>query len=365
MAKPAAATEDSAPDSSGEPLERRLTEYAKIGLPAGTVVLALLAGLTLGPPSAVLILAGGALVGVIAMFWASVRTLLGETPLAGADAYALGAPRAEEEQKRAVLRALKDLEFERSVGKISDEDYQALVTKYRTEAKRLLKILDTAAQPRREQVEALVAKRLKRERIAAGEGVVENRDRKEAGAQEEAEKGERTGAGATASPQNRDRKGAGATATPEAAGASPQNRDRNEAGATATPQGAGPGTADASGDHDRDRDNDRDNDSDSDGDSDGDAERDSGRDEMRAAPLVSGRPAPLRARKGAAKEGGELVCSGCGAVNDGDAVFCKKCGKRCRDEGTPKAVGAVGAIAGSPDDDAGDDKDAGEDEDES
>lgn len=150
-------------------LEKKLAEYARIGLPVLTVGIALAAGVIQGPASAILVLAGGALIGVIAIFWASVRTLLGETALSGADAYALAAPRSEEEQKRAVLRALKDLEFERSVGKISEEDYVELVARYRGEAKRLLRLLDEAAQPRRERVEALVAKRLRREGLA-GEG---------------------------------------------------------------------------------------------------------------------------------------------------------------------------------------------------
>jgi len=147
-------------------LERKITEILKVGLPAATVVIAGIAGTVQGPALAILVLAGGALFGVIAILWASVRTLFGETPLSGADAYALGAPRAEEEQKRAVLRALKDLEFERSVGKISDEDYAELVAKYRAEAKRLLRILDAEAQPRREHIEALVNKRLRREGFA-------------------------------------------------------------------------------------------------------------------------------------------------------------------------------------------------------
>ncbi len=155
-------------DSRDQPsdLEKKLAEYARIGLPALTVAIALTAGFVQGPASAILVLAGGALIGVIAIFWASVRTLLGETPLSGADAYALAAPRSEEEQKRAVLRALKDLEFERSVGKISEEDYVELVARYRGEAKRLLRLLDEEAQPRRERVEALVAKRLRREGLA-------------------------------------------------------------------------------------------------------------------------------------------------------------------------------------------------------
>jgi len=147
-------------------LDQRLTEYMKLGVPAATLACAAAAGYAQGPAAVVLVLAGGALIGVIAIFWASIRTLVGETPLSGADAYALGAPRAEEEQKRAVLRALKDLEFERSVGKISEEDYQALVTKYRAEAKRLLRVLDEASQPERQKVETILRARLAREGLA-------------------------------------------------------------------------------------------------------------------------------------------------------------------------------------------------------
>src|SRR4029079_11356507 len=137
-------------------LAKKVVENAKIGVPLATLGLAVLAGATMGAPAVILVLAGGALIAVIAVFWESVRTLAGETPLSGADAYALGAPRAEEEQKRAVLRALKDLEFERSVGKISQEDYDALVAKYRAEAKRLLRALDEEMGPERDKVEALV-----------------------------------------------------------------------------------------------------------------------------------------------------------------------------------------------------------------
>ena len=125
-----------------------------------TLVIA--AGVLVDVSTAILVLAGNVLVLVIVAFWASLRTLLGETPLSGADAYAIGAPpRAEEEQKRAVIRALKDLEFERSVGKISEEDYRVLVAKYRAEAKRLLQALDQDAAPGRERAEVLVQKRLK------------------------------------------------------------------------------------------------------------------------------------------------------------------------------------------------------------
>jgi hypothetical protein len=153
-------------DEEDRALEERIASTLRLGLPAATLVCAVVGGVLQGAPAVVLVLAGGALVAVIAIFWSSVRTLVGETGLSGADAYALGAPRAEEEQKRAVLRALKDLEFERSVGKISDEDYETLVAKYRAEGKRLIRVLDEEAGPRRKTVEGLVHQRLVKEGLA-------------------------------------------------------------------------------------------------------------------------------------------------------------------------------------------------------
>src|SRR5689334_4016093 len=136
----------SSPNKAASPddeLDRKIAEYVQIGLPIVIVVLVVLAGVFVDAPTAILIAAAGALIAVIAVFWSSLRTLLGETPLSGADAYVFGAPpRVEEEQKRAVLRALKDIEFERNVGKISEEDYRQLVAKYRGEAKRLLQAID-------------------------------------------------------------------------------------------------------------------------------------------------------------------------------------------------------------------------------
>jgi ribosomal protein L40E len=155
-----------AQDDEGRALEARVTAALKVGVPVLAILAATAAGTLYGASTAVLTLAAGTLLAGIVIFWASLRTLVGETPLSGADAYALGAPRAEEEQKRAVLRALKDLEFERSVGKISDEDYEALVARYRAEAKRLLRILDEDAGPEREKVEAMVRDRLAHEGLA-------------------------------------------------------------------------------------------------------------------------------------------------------------------------------------------------------
>ena len=62
----------------------------------------------------------------ISLFWTSIQDLSGESELTLDEALGMAAPSAEEERKRSVLRALKDLEYERSVGKISEDDFAEL-----------------------------------------------------------------------------------------------------------------------------------------------------------------------------------------------------------------------------------------------
>lgn len=141
----------------------RLARHAallRIALPALVIAIVTATGFTRGLPTALLVLAAGALILVIALIWASVQSLTGQAPLTLDDAMSLAAPRAEEEQKRAVLRALKDLEYERSVGKITEEDYAELSARYRRQAKELLRSLDESLAPGRERVAALVEARL-------------------------------------------------------------------------------------------------------------------------------------------------------------------------------------------------------------
>jgi hypothetical protein len=87
-----------------------------------------------------------------------------------------------------VLRALKDLEYERSVGKISEEDYHEYSARYRAEAKRLIQSLDENLAEGRRQVEAELSRRLSKKSTKAkpseaveaetnGESAPENADR--------------------------------------------------------------------------------------------------------------------------------------------------------------------------------------------
>ena len=101
---------------------------------------------------------------VIAFSGSSVQSLSGDSPLTLDEALTLGQPSVEEEQKRAVLRALKDLDYERSVGKISDQDYHELSARYREEAKRLIERVDESLTPARERAEKLLAERVAKDK---------------------------------------------------------------------------------------------------------------------------------------------------------------------------------------------------------
>src|SRR6478735_1282506 len=135
--------------------------------PLVTLLAAIIAGTVYGVQLVVLILAGGALLLVIWLLWSSVQALTGESELTFEEAFSMGARTAEEEQKRAVLRALKDLEYERSVGKISDDDYHEYAARYRAEAKRLIQGLEQNLAEGRQQVEAELARRLNKKGSAA------------------------------------------------------------------------------------------------------------------------------------------------------------------------------------------------------
>jgi hypothetical protein len=118
-------------------------------------------GVWLGLPLGLLAAAAVVLTLVISLMWQSLQHLSGETELSFEEALSLAAPTAAEEQKRAVLRALKDLEYERSVGKISEQDFLELSERYRADAKRLILAVDDTLQERRREAEELLSRRLR------------------------------------------------------------------------------------------------------------------------------------------------------------------------------------------------------------
>jgi hypothetical protein len=95
---------------------------------------------------------------VISLIWASLDRLQTGDEMSFDDALHLATPTAAEEQKRAVLRTLKDLEYELSVGKVSDEDFASVSAQYRAEAKRLIAAADESLSLGRQRAEDLFAK---------------------------------------------------------------------------------------------------------------------------------------------------------------------------------------------------------------
>jgi len=162
----AAEAHEPAPLERGELLTPQVVASLRKVIPALWFLAAVVAGFLWGVQLVLLVLAAGAITLVITLMWSSVQSLTGGTPLGFEEALGMGAPSKVEEEKRSVLRALKDLEYERSVGKISPEDYAELLAKYRAEAKRLIQSVDAALGPAREDVEKAIERRLARAGLA-------------------------------------------------------------------------------------------------------------------------------------------------------------------------------------------------------
>jgi len=138
-------------------LERQVASVVAIGTPVAAVVIAGVSLLIWGPGPAVLVLTAGALIGAVIILWSSLRSLVGDAPIdPGFDEAVVRARVSEaDERKRMVLRALKDLENERDIGKIDEADYAALATEYRARAKAILREMDDEIAPQREKAEQI------------------------------------------------------------------------------------------------------------------------------------------------------------------------------------------------------------------
>jgi hypothetical protein len=67
---------------------------------------------------------------------------------------------ALEREKQFVLRSIKELEFDRALGKVAEEDFNALSRRLRSRAMRLMRDLDDAVHEPRVRIEREVAERL-------------------------------------------------------------------------------------------------------------------------------------------------------------------------------------------------------------
>jgi hypothetical protein len=138
--------------------ELRIAKGVAIGLPIVTLTIAAIVAILVGPATSILVVAAGILLGVIALLWASLRVLSGDAPLPpeleALDMSAQGID-ALSARKRMLLRALKDLENERGLGKLEAEDYEQIEATYRAELKTVMKRIDEALDPHRAKAEEL------------------------------------------------------------------------------------------------------------------------------------------------------------------------------------------------------------------
>lgn len=97
----------------------------------------------MSPAAFFLAFSGVLLVLALVALWQSLRSAFGGGASALGDVEA-GLPEraALLEEKKTLLRAIRDIAFEREVGKIGDEDFTRLDQAYRRRAKRVLELLD-------------------------------------------------------------------------------------------------------------------------------------------------------------------------------------------------------------------------------
>lgn len=144
-------------NGAAEPTEPAWARF----LPHGATLVLVLGGAVMarrfGAPALVLWLAFAALCGAVLLFWEALRTALDPEALGDASPSELLAQQdaALHAQKRAALRALKDLAFEHSIQRLSDDDYKELQERYRAEARAAMEALDRGLGSYLSRAEAL------------------------------------------------------------------------------------------------------------------------------------------------------------------------------------------------------------------
>jgi hypothetical protein len=132
--------------------------FTLAGLIGATVVVFLSRGQT---PAAIILLScaifAAAYVGASAL--RTVLPLTGTLREDASDAIDDRARAALEREKMLVLRSIKELEFDRGMGKVSEKDFDEMSARLRARAARLMRQLD-AGSPYRAQIEKEIAKRL-------------------------------------------------------------------------------------------------------------------------------------------------------------------------------------------------------------
>lgn len=131
------------------------------GLAVAGVTLAVAFAITMkfGLGAALILLAGGAL---ILFIWLAFRAVQSVTEPEDSSLLVDVAMTPAAARKAAAFKALRDLENERGLGNLSDEDYKQLEHRYREEAKQAMRDVDAERASLRERAEALAARAVER-----------------------------------------------------------------------------------------------------------------------------------------------------------------------------------------------------------
>lgn len=138
--------------------------WARVAAGVLVVLSVVFVGMRAGTGTALIVLAGAALLLVILFAFRSVQAAFEPAE----DLVSLAAKTTTAEAwKKTALKAIKDLEYERALGNVADEDYKKLLEAYREEAKLALRAVDDERQLRREAASAWIAEHLTTEPTTA------------------------------------------------------------------------------------------------------------------------------------------------------------------------------------------------------
>ena len=133
--------------------------FTLAGLVGATIVVFMSRGQT---PAGIVLLSltifAAAVVGIAA--WRTLAPLAGKHDLSSTQVLGGRTRAALEREKSLVLRSIKELEFDRAMGKVSEKDFAEMGARLRARAAGLLRQLD-AGTGYREQIEKEIAKRLR------------------------------------------------------------------------------------------------------------------------------------------------------------------------------------------------------------
>ena len=148
--------------------------FTLAGLVGATIVVFMSRGQT---PAGIVLLSltifAAAVVGIAA--WRTLAPLAGKHDLSSTQVLGGRTRAALEREKSLVLRSIKELEFDRAMGKVSEKDFAEMGARLRARAAGLLRQLD-AGTGYREQIEKEIAKRLRGPQGSGPHGTDSTRD---------------------------------------------------------------------------------------------------------------------------------------------------------------------------------------------